>query len=439
MLPGIVDRGRLATLAEAIIHEISKPYMVEGAHISIGASIGIAIAPDDGATADALVRNVDLALYAAKADGKGVHRFYEPEMHASAKDRRLLEMDLRKVMSESGLHLVYQPVVDAESEAIVGFEALARWNHPVRGMVSPASFIPVAEEIGLIPQIGEWVLRTACLEAAHWPDHVRVAVNISPIQFANPSLPGIVLNALAAAQLAPHRLELEITEGVFLNDGEATDTMFARLKAIGVRFALDDFGTGYSSLGYLKKAPFDKIKIDQSFVRGAAVPGSRNAAIVRAIVTLAESLGMETTAEGAETPEELALIRSLGCSHIQGYIFGKPMASDDARARVAGSGKLSMPGQLTSRDQRVAVLRSAMIRSASGLAPVRVRNLSRSGAMIEGTGSFAPGTQVVLEFGEGGRVGGTIRWADEERFGLAFDTPIELDQFSPQRMLRAAR
>jgi len=437
VLPGMVEKSHLARLADAIIAEVSKPYIVDDAHVSIGASIGVAVAPDDGATADALVRNADLALYAAKADGKGVHRFYKPEMHASAKERRLLEMDLRNVMNDSGLHLVYQPVVNADSEVIVGFEALVRWNHLTRGAVSPAEFIPIAEEIGLIPQIGEWVLRTACLEAANWPDSVRVAVNISPIQFANPSLPAIVMSALAAAQLPPHRLELEITEGVFLNDDAATDAMFARLKAIGVRFALDDFGTGYSSLGYLKKAPFNKIKIDQSFVRGAAVPGNRNAAIIRAIVALAESLEMETTAEGAETAEELALIRSLGCSHIQGYIFGRPMLSDEARARVAGSGKLAMPGLLVSRDPRVAVLRAVTIQSARGPQSGRVRNLSRSGAMVECGVGFRPGEALSLDFGDGLPVSGVIRWADEVRFGMAFDEPIAAEQMNPQRMVKS--
>lgn len=433
VLPGIIEKNRLDHLANAIIEDLSRPYLVEGSHVSIGASIGIAVAPEDGATADALVRNGDLALYAAKADGKGVHRFYQPEMHASAKDRRLLEMDLRSVLGDSGLHLVYQPVVDAQSEATVGFEALVRWNHPTRGMVSPSDFIPIAEEIGLIPQIGEWVLRTACLEAANWPDSVRIAVNISPIQFANPALPGIVMSALAAAQLPAHRLELEITEGVFLNDDAATDAMFARLKAIGVRFALDDFGTGYSSLGYLKKAPFNKIKIDQSFVRGAAVPGNRNAAIIRAIVALADSLGMETTAEGAETTDELALIRSLGCSHIQGYIFGRPMVSDEARARVAGSTKLVMPGLVVTRDPRVAVLRSATIRSARGTETCRVRNLSRSGAMIECSILFRDGDNVQIDFGDGKWVVSAVRWADGERFGVAFDEPIEIEQLTPQR------
>jgi diguanylate cyclase (GGDEF)-like protein len=438
VLPGVTDRHRLVKLAEAVIHDLSRPYMIEGAHVSIGASIGIALAPDHGANADALIRNADLALYAAKADGKGVHRFYNAEMHASAKDRRLLEMDLRKVMIEHGLHLAYQPVVDTSSEAIVGFEALARWDHPTRGMVSPADFIPVAEEIGLIPQIGEWVLRTACMEAANWPSSVRVAVNISPIQFANPALPGIVMGALAAAQLPADRLELEITEGVFLNDDANTDAMFARLKGIGVRLVLDDFGTGYSSLGYLKKAPFDKIKIDQSFVRGAAVAGSRNGAIVRAIVTLAESLEMETTAEGAETPAEIALIRSLGCSHIQGYIFGKPMLADEARARVAGMGKLAVPEALSSREPRVAVLRSVIIRGNGPAISGRVRNLSRSGAMIESGTPQLAGKAITVEFTDGRQVSGMVSWAEAEKFGLAFDELIEIDQRAAAPAMRRA-
>jgi diguanylate cyclase (GGDEF)-like protein len=438
VLPSIAEKSHIENLANAIIDSISKPYLIDDAHVSIGVSIGIALAPDDGATADALVRNADLALYAAKAQGKGVFCFYEPEMHASAKERRLLEMDLRNVMNDSGLHLVYQPVVNADSEAIVCFEALVRWNHPTRGPVSPSDFIPIAEEIGLIAHIGEWVLRTACLEAANWPDSVRLAVNISPIQFANPSLPGLVMSALAAAQLAPDRLELEITEGVFLNDDAATDAMFARLKAIGVRFALDDFGTGYSSLGYLKKAPFNKIKIDQSFVRGAAIPGNRNAAIIRAIVALAQSLEMETTAEGAETPEELALIRSLGCSHIQGYIFGKPMLSDEARMRVAGSTKLIMPGLLVSRDPRVAVLRTAVFSNPRGKASGRIRNLSQGGAMIECSIPFRTGEPITIDFGDGLPVKGEIRWADEERFGVAFDEPIDTEQLNPQRMVKSA-
>ncbi|MDB5689914.1 MAG: hypothetical protein JWL91_1790 [Sphingomonas bacterium] len=439
VFPGIGDRSRLATIANAVIERISMPYVMDGVHVSIGASVGVVVGPTDGATADAMVRNADLALYAAKADGKGVHRFYEPEMHANAKDRRLLELDLRKVLGEGGLHLLYQPIVDAGSEVVVGFEALARWNHPTRGPVSPSSFIPVAEEIGLIPQIGEWVIRTACAQAARWPGNTRIAVNISPIHFACPQLPGTIINALAASNLLPDRLELEITEGVFLNDDAATDAMFAKLKAIGVRFALDDFGTGYSSLGYLRKAPFDKIKIDQSFVRGAAVKGSRSAEIMKAIVALATSLDMETTAEGAETRDELALIRTIGCSHVQGYIFGRPMTSEEAFLRACQE---VMPEreQIASRAPRVAVLRSATVVADGRSQPARIRNLSETGAMIEVDRGYSPGTMLELHMPDGQSCLGEVRWAERGRFGMQFARPFELAQPVPARapLLRSA-
>ncbi|WP_156679040.1 EAL domain-containing protein [Sphingomonas profundi] len=441
VLPDASDRQRLATLARHVIERLSAPYTIEGHHVSIGASIGIAVAPEDGATAEALVRNADLALYAAKADGKGIHRFYEQEMHANAKDRRLLEMDLRTVLSDGGLHLVYQPVVNAGDERIVGFEALIRWNHPTRGPVRPDFFIPIAEEIGLIPQIGEWVIRTACLAAAKWPEHIRVAVNVSPIQFASPALPGIVLNALAAADLPANRLELEITEGVFMGDGAATDAMFERLKKIGVRFALDDFGTGYSSLGYLKKAPFNKIKIDQSFVRGAAIPGNRNAAIVRAIVALATSLDMDTTAEGAETLDELELIRSLGCSHIQGYVFGRPMPLEETMEQVKGTATLNPSGFLASRSPRVQMLRSTVVRVGERPHSARLRNISAGGAMVESASLIDPGTPVDIELPDGRRHGGTVKWTRDGRIGMTFDRAIDLDALSTRiaTVPRAAR
>jgi diguanylate cyclase (GGDEF)-like protein len=425
VLPGMVKHEELAELAKRIIAAMSQPYVIEGATISIGASIGIAIAPDHGDSADALVRNADLALYAAKYAGKGVHRFYEPAMHADAKDRRLLEQDLRLAIRDRHLHLVYQPVVDTRSEQIVGFEALVRWNHPTRGPVSPSVFIPIAEEIGLIEPICEWVLRSACTEAAQWPGNIRVAVNLSPLQFANAHLPVIVMSALANAQLTPDRLELEITESVFLNDSNSTDEMFDRLKAIGVRLALDDFGTGYSSLGYLKKAPFTKIKIDQSFVRGAAILGNRNAAIIKAIVSLAESLNMETTAEGAETHDEVALIRSLGCSHIQGYIFGRPMSAGDAR-HLIGRSKIEAKGYTSSRKPRTAILRSATLLMNGERVPVRLRNISADGAMAETDRVLVPGAPITLDFGGGEKVDGRISWTGDGRIGINFNEAFQL-------------
>ncbi|MBM3927788.1 MAG: EAL domain-containing protein, partial [Sphingomonadales bacterium] len=323
IVPSDADRDRLATLADTIIAALSQPYFIGGSSISIGCSIGIAVAPDDGQDADSLVRNADLALYCAKGDGRGVHRFFRDEMLEEARSRKQLEDDLRQALAADQLHLVYQPIVATTDEMVVGYETLLRWNHPVRGAISPAEFIPIAEECGMIEVIGTWVLRRALADAAAWPDSIRVAVNISPIQFANPALPAIVANALASSGVSPGRLELEITESVFVNDGASTEAMFASLKGLGVRLALDDFGTGYSSLGYLRKAPLDKIKIDRSFVCGVADTGNRNAAIVRAIVTLADTLGMDTTAEGVETQDEIALIRDLGCKQIQGWVYGK--------------------------------------------------------------------------------------------------------------------
>ncbi|MEA3067935.1 MAG: hypothetical protein QOK41_1342, partial [Sphingomonadales bacterium] len=300
VLPGAVDIGLLESLARTLIEQASRPYMIEGHKVTIGASVGIAIGDPGRASADALVRNADLALYAAKDAGRGKHRIYEPSMHSEAAEHQLLENDLRQAIERGQLSVHYQPIVHAASEEISGFEALVRWQHPTRGAISPDKFIPLAEEAGLIGKIGEWVLRAALEEAAQWPDHVRVAVNLSPLQFNDPGVAAMVGTHLAETAVRADRLELEITEGVFLAEGDSTDDTFAKLKALGVRLSLDDFGTGYSSLGYLKKAPFDKIKIDQSFVRGAASSTNRNSAIIRAIVTLAESLGMDTTAEGAE-------------------------------------------------------------------------------------------------------------------------------------------
>lgn len=271
------------------------------------------------------------------------------------------------------------------------------------------------------------MLRTACRDAVQWLDDIRVAVNVSPTQFANPGFPSTVMNALASAQLAPERLELEITESVFLNDDDGTDAMFARLKALGVRLALDDFGTGYSSLGYLKKAPFDKIKIDQSFVRGAATKGSRNSAIIKAIVSLAEALGMDTTAEGAETQDELALIRQLGCSHIQGYIYGRPMPAADVLAsqRVNGSAAAA-DGFQSSRPARKTMLRTIAVHHDGHVYTGRVRNISSTGALIEGLWNVPLGTLFAIELSEGQFVNATARWSKDDRMGVEFAGAVDI-------------
>jgi len=427
LLPGRAGAPMLDQLSLAVISALSQPYSVEGASVVIGVSIGISRCPEDGTTADALTRNADLALYAAKGAGRGVHRFYSPEMHADAQERRQLEEDLRNALTGNGLHLVYQPVVSAATERVTGYEALLRWTHPVRGPISPAVFIPIAEDSGLIATIGEWVMRTACRDAVQWPDGVRVAVNVSPSQFASCSFPAMVLSALAAAQLSAERLELEITESVFLDGDDQVDAMIARLKGIGVRLALDDFGTGYSSLAYLQKIPFDKIKIDQSFVRGAATGISRKGAIIKAIVGLADALDMETTAEGAETGDELDLIRRLGCSHVQGYVYGRPLPMADLLVRHRERGTAAMvEGFKSSRAERKAVLRSILVHHDGHAYPARIRNLSASGALIEGLWNVPAGTLFSIELGDQQAVNATARWSEGDKMGVEFASAIQL-------------
>lgn len=433
IVPDPRDRPSLIELARSIIASLSQPYFLAGTTVTIGASVGIALGPGDGHDSETLIRSADLALYAAKADGRGTHRFYHEDMLAGARHRKALEDDLRGALARGELHVAYQPVVSTSDEKIVGFEALARWTHPVRGAVSPGDFVPIAEECGMIEQIGEWVLRTATTDAAKWPAGIRVAVNVSPIQFANSRLPAIVASALASSGLAPARLELEITESVFLNEDAESEAMFAALKRLGVRLALDDFGTGYSSLGYLRKAPFDKIKIDQSFVRGAAVTGNRNAAIIQAIVSLATTLGMETTAEGVEVQDEIALVARLGCSHIQGYVYGRPMPVTEASA-LASTGRAIPEGVRVSRAPRIRTLRWARVQAGDYSGEVRVRNLSTMGAMIDGVDfpDTMIGTRLTIELIEGQLFEAEIRWTHDGQAGLQFSEGINLDRLQPQ-------
>ena len=435
VLPGTVDIGLLESLARTLIEQVSRPYQIEGHKVMIGASVGIAIGDPDRASADALVRNADLALYAAKAAGRGKHCFYEAAMHSEAAERQLLENDLRQAIERGELSVHYQPIVRAAGEEISGFEALCRWQHPTRGPISPAKFVPLAEEAGLIGKIGEWVLRTALEEAARWPNHVLVAVNLSPLQFNDPHVSEIVSKHLAETGVSPERLELEITEGVFLAEGDSTDETFAKLKKIGVRLSLDDFGTGYSSLGYLKKAPFDKIKIDQSFVRGAASATNRNAAIIRAIVTLAETLGMDSCAEGVETHDDLQLIRELGVSMVQGFIFGKPSEASIAR-ELANSVTVEAEGYAFTREPRHRLMRRAMTCIDGAMVEVKLRNISSMGAMVESNLSVAPGTELAIDIVGVGPVRGIVRWAQAGKFGVQFGHAFDLGQLAPKKEKR---
>ena len=320
-----------STLAQRIIAAMSTPFDLGDHQVAIGTSIGIAIAPDDGGDPDQLLKNADMALYRAKASGRETFCFFEPEMDAKAQARRMLELDLRKALAVGEFELHYQPIVNLARNKISGFEALLRWNHPARGKVSPDEFIPLAEETGLIVPIGEWVIRQACMEARTWPSDLQVAVNVSPLQFRGKALVATVVSALAFAEFPAHRLELEITEAVLLQNNEATLSVLHQLRGLGVRISMDDFGTGYSSLSYLRSFPFDKIKIDQSFVRDLA-NNPDSIAIIRAVTGLGQSFGMATTAEGVETQEQLEQMRAEGCTEAQGFLFSTPQpASKVAR------------------------------------------------------------------------------------------------------------
>ncbi|WP_431309568.1 bifunctional diguanylate cyclase/phosphodiesterase [Bradyrhizobium iriomotense] len=313
------------------IHEaIRRPYHCLGHQLSTDASIGIALAPQDGADLDQLIKNADLAMYGAKAEGRRTYRFFVPSMDASAKARLAMEQDLRQAMVNGGFELHYQPLVNLRTSEVSGCEALLRWRHPERGMVSPAEFIPVAEDTGLINELGDWVLRTACSEAASWPSHVRLAVNVSPVQLKCETLALKIAGALAASGLDPCRLELEITEAVLIRDDEAALAILHQLRSIGVRIALDDFGTGYSSLSYLKRFPFDKIKIDRCFVADIAET-SGAPVIVQAVVNIASASDMTTVAEGVETEAQREMLRNLGCTEMQGYLFSAPKAASEVR------------------------------------------------------------------------------------------------------------
>ncbi len=325
----------LDRIAHELIQTVASPCIVNGHRIVPGTSVGISIVGADGIDSVTLVKNADLALYRAKHDGRGGYRFFEAEMDAEAQKRRQMELDLHDAIADGQLSLMFQPLFDLNQGRVSAFEALLRWNHPTRGLVSPVDFIPLAEDTGLIIPIGEWVIREACRVAKGWPDHVRVAVNVSPVQFRNPGLSSVILQALSETGLPPNRLELEITESLFIDNPETTLASLHSLRALGVRVALDDFGTGYSSLSYLRSFPFDKIKIDRSFIIDL-LNSDGATAIIKSITTLAEALGMETTAEGVESAGQMDILREQGCSHIQGYYFSKPVTEDAVAAMLDG-------------------------------------------------------------------------------------------------------
>ena len=425
MLPDIDDRGRLGEIALTIITMISQPYQIEGSRCIIGASVGIAIAPYDGISSEEVVRSADLALYASKGGGRGQFRFYSSDLHAEAERRRQIEEDLRDALAKDQMRVVYQPIVDTKTNKVVALETLARWEHPELGDISPAIFVPIAEEANLIGQLGDWVLKQACADAAHWPGSVKVAVNVSAPQFANAGFSTLVAQALAHSELAPERLELELTESIFLGDKAATTEMFNQLKMLGVRLALDDFGTGYSSLSYLQHAPFDKIKIDKSFIREVTQPGNRNAAIIAAIVSLADALEMDTTAEGIEAHDELDAMRKLKVKQIQGFIYAAAVSNDDVlEALLSGDWVIEPDGPSRYRPERRTVLRRVGLIHEDHRYETMMRNLSRSGCMVEGLIDVPLGTQFVVDFGEGQLAVAVARRSAGAMQGLEFEQQL---------------
>ena len=428
ILPDIDDRGTLGDLAQRIIQMISQPYSLDGSRAIIGTSVGIAVAPYDGIQPPELIKSADLALYAAKGGGRGQYRFYSNDLKDSAQKRREVEEDLRDALARGELKMYYQPVVSAESSEVKCFEALMRWEHPERGPISPGVFIPIAEESNLIIALGDWALRQACEDAAQWPGELKVAVNVSAQQFTSENLPATVTNALAASGLKPRQLELEITESVFLGDAAATDAMFTKLKKIGVRLALDDFGTGYSSLGYLRKAPFDKIKIDQSFVRGSTESDNSNSAIIAAIVSLANALDMETTAEGVEAMDELKLVKERGATLIQGFIFSRAVPQQEVLDKLGdGNFRYQPNGPEKQRSQRRTVFRRIGVIHEDHRYDAVLRNLSKSGALIEGLLDVPVGTDLVLDLGEGQLAVCTVRRSQGATQGVEFETSLISD------------
>jgi len=322
------DPAEVTELVTRIYDAIRVPHECAGHLLAVDASIGIALAPEDGADIHDLLKNADLAMYSAKADGRRTYRFFEPGMDERVRALRALELDMREAIANGGFEIHYQPLVNIRDNVVTGCEALLRWRHPKLGMISPAQFIPVAEDTGLINQLGEWVLNTACAEAATWPHHIKVAVNVSPLQFKSRTLALKVAAALAASGLSPNRLELEITEAVLIRDDEVTLATLHQLKKLGVRIALDDFGTGYSSLSYLHRFPFDKIKIDRSFIKDVAESGG-SSSIVQAVLNIAAARSMTTTAEGVETRQQLEMLRRLDCTEMQGFLFSPAVPASE--------------------------------------------------------------------------------------------------------------
>ncbi len=425
IMPDEEDRGVLGDYAKRIIQMVSQPYSINGMRAVIGASVGVAVAPFDGIDDEELTKAADLALYAAKGGGRGQFRFYSSELRDKASYRHQIESDLRDAISKDELELHFQPIVDAKTHQVACVEALMRWNHQERGMISPADFIPVAEEVGLIREMGEWALNKVCTTIKEWPGEIIGAVNVSAVQFAADDFVEIVQRALSNSGIEPKRIELEITESVFVGDMDRALQIFAQLKELGVRLSLDDFGTGYSSLSYLRDAPFDKIKIDQSFVRGCTAPDNKNDAIIAAVVSLSRALGMDTVGEGVENKDEMKAVTNEGVTHLQGMLFARALPAEEIEKRLE-SGELEFKprGPERYRSDRRTEFRKIGLIHGDDRYNVFLRNLSKTGAKIEGLLDVPIGTDMVLDLGGGQLAVATVRRSEGFSQGVEFETPL---------------
>lgn len=425
ILPDLDDRGKLGEIGKAIISILSQPYGVVGGRCAIGTSVGIAIAPFDGGTSEELVRAADLALYSAKSGGRGQFRFYSADLAAQAERRRQVEEDLRNALANDQIWVAYQPQVDTASNKVVALEALLRWTHPELGEIPPALFLPLAEERNLIGPLNDWAIMMACQDAAHWPGKVRVTVNVAASQTANLGFAGTVTQALAGSGLAPERLELEFSMASLVAEEDRSVSLFDSLKVLGVRFALDHFGDGYSALGFLRKPLFDKIKIDATFVRGVTDQDSRNAEIVRSVVSLAKALKLDVAAEGVEAHDELNTVRDLGVGQVQGHIYGGALKSEDvSEAMLTGEWVIEPSGPAHYRPDRKTVFRKIGLIHEDFRYEATMRNVSRTGCMIEGLLEVPVGTQFVVDFGEGQLAVATVRRSAGAMMGMEFEQAL---------------
>ena len=424
MLPDMDDRGELGEVAAKVIAMLTQPYSLEEGRCVIGASVGIAIAPHDGVTRDEVVRSADLALYAAKNGGRGQYRFYTGDLENETIFRRRLEEDLIAAVREEQLFLKFQPVVSSETMQVVALEALVCWNHPQRGEIDYDEFQTIVENSSLVVDVGEWAIRKACEEASKWPEGLRVTVNVPSSQFMSDGFVESVAAALKDSDLTPAQLELEVKETVFLGDTNVVDKTLAALFKLGTRITLDEFGTGYSSLGYLRRAPFDTIKIGQSFFTGSLDADSREIGLVKAIVALANALDMQTVATGIESVDLVATLRDSGVDSLQGPVYSDPVSAEDLEKELGEGGWLLKPGQRQHRAKRRTVYRKIQVIHDDYSYEVTLRNLSKTGALIEGLSDVPNGTQFVVDLGGGQLAVATVIRSNGDVQGLEFETAL---------------